>query len=121
MKKIQEKGKNVFFTFIFNNSYEENKKSGKALHPYFNTQFVASDDDLGAATVKLYLCTHDGQGEGFLGSATDYVKNDKKAKDTLKKLLDSKHSVQVLVESIQVGSGDSDKIFRIIGSYEASK
>lgn len=76
---------------------------------------------MGAATVKLYLSSYDGNGDGFLGSAAEYVKNDKKGKETLKKLLDQKHSAQVLVESIQVGSGDGDKVFRIIGTYEVSK
>ena len=105
------------------NFYDESKKQshekpGKGTVPYFNLQFVATDDEYGSATVKLYLCSYDGQGDGFLGSANDCSKNDKKAKDILKKITDQKHSVQVLVESVQAGVSSGDKIFRIIGTYE---
>lgn len=99
-------------------NFEENKKGAKNLVPYFNTQFVASDEEFSSSTIKLYLSTFDGQGEGFLGTASDFLKSDKKSKDIIKKLSDHKHSAHILVESIQVGPNYADKIFRIVGHYE---
>lgn len=99
-------------------SHKEPRKGGKALLPYFNGQLVVTDDDFGAATMKLYISSYDGNGDGFFGSAHECSKNDKKSKDVLKKLVDQKHLIEVLVESIKVGEGGSDKIFRIIGDYE---
>lgn len=84
-------------------------------------QFIVTDDNFGAASIKLFLCTHDGKGDGFLGSAIECSKNDKKAKDILKKITDHKSSVEVLVESVQVGKDSGDKLFRIIGTYDQSK
>ncbi len=84
-------------------------------------QFIATDDNFGAASIKLYLCSHDGNGEGFLGSALEYTKSDKKAKEVLKRITDQKNSVEVLVQSIQAGKDSGDKIFRIIGTYEQTK
>jgi len=97
------------------------EKKGKANSPYFNAQFIATDDEYGAATVKLYLCSYDRSGEGFLGSAAEASKNDKKSKDILKRITDQKHSVQVLVESFQPGTSSVDRVFRIVGSYEVLK
>jgi hypothetical protein len=99
-----------------NKSFEENKK-GKNLTPYFNASFIATDEEFGSSSIKLYLSSYDGNGEGFLGSALDVSKNDKKAKETLKKLIDHKNSVKVLVEAVQSGTNYGDKIFRIIGTY----
>ena len=84
-------------------------------------QFIATDDNFGAASIKLYLCSHDGNGEGFLGTASEYSKSDKKAKEILKRISDHKSSVEVLVESVQAGKDSGDKIFRIIGTYEQTK
>lgn len=84
-------------------------------------QFIATDDNFGAASIKLYLCSHDGSGEGFLGTASEYSKSDKKAKEILKKITEHKNSVEVLVESIQAGKDSGDKLFRIVGTYEQTK
>ena len=111
------KGKLIHIIF----SFEDNKKGGKNLVPYFNIQFVATDEDFGTASVKLYLCSHDGNGEGFLGSASECSKSDKKARDVLKKITDQRNSIQVLVESVQTGTNPGDKIFRIMGHYEQLK
>jgi len=100
-------------------TFDEQKKSGKMLTPYFNLQLVCTDEEYGAATVKLYLCSYDGQGDGFLGNAAD--KNEKKSKDLLKKLTDQKYCIQVQVEAIQQGTNSCDKIFRVIGNYETFK
>lgn len=110
---MRKKRKGTFYFYI---SYDDSKKTSKST-PYFNMQFVATDDEMGAATVKLYLCSYDEEGEGFLGSAVECSKNDKKAKDTLKKLVDGKHNVHVLVESINSGAESGDKVFRIVGKY----
>ena len=65
-------------------SFDDQKKGGKSLTPYFNMTFLATDDEHGAAMIKLYLCSYDGEGEGFLGSASEADKNDKKMKDEKK-------------------------------------
>lgn len=103
-----------------NKTFDDAKKAGKNAAPYFNTHFLVTDEEFGSSTIKLYLCSYDGNGEGFLGSAADFAKSDKKGKDILKKLLDQKHSANVLVEAIQVGSNYGDKVFRIVGSYESA-
>ena len=100
-----------------NKSFDENKKGNKNLTPYFNTSFVATDEEFGSSSIKLYLSSYDGNGEGFLGSALEVSKNDKKAKEILKKITDQKNSVKVLVEAIQSGTNYGDKIFRIVGTY----
>lgn len=99
-----------------NKSYEDSKKAKGT--PYFNVQLMVSDEEFGSSTLKLYLCSYDGNGEGLLGSAADCAKNDKKARELLKKLADQKNYMQVLVEAVQTGPEASDKIFRIIGKYE---
>lgn len=101
-------------------STKKSHETNKGGVPYFNMQFVATDDDFGASTIKLYLSSHDGQGEGFLGSAADASKNDKKAREMLRRLTDQRTSVQVLVESVQSGPNSSDKIFRIVGTYTSA-
>ena len=98
---------------------EDNKKGGKNAQPYFNAQFIFSDEEFGSSTLKLYLSTFDGKGEGFLGSAADYLKNDKKVKDLVKKMSDQNNYCQVLVEAIQAGTEVGDKIYRIIGKYNS--
>ena len=100
-------------------NFEDAKKSGKNSKAYYNVQFVISDEEFGSSTLKLYLTTHDGQGEGFLGfSASEYTKNEKKVKDLIKKMEDQSNYCQVLVEAIQVGTEIGDKIYRIIGKYK---
>ena len=96
--------------------YDEPKKNGSK--PYFNIQFICTDDEFGAATLKLYLCSHDGEGEGFLGSSSETHKNPKKAKDLLNKISDQKSSIEVLVQAVSIGPSGGDKIFRIVGKYK---
>lgn len=105
---------------------DPNKKCcGKSTTSYFNMQFVVYDEDFSAVQAKLFLCNFDGEGDNFLGlTPQEYLKgganSDKKIKNLLTKLTDTKNACSILVESVPVGEGQ-DRIFRIVGNYEVAK
>lgn len=105
-----------YFDSNANKNYDDQKKAGKNSNAYFNTYVLVVDDENSSSAMKLYLSTFDGEGEGLFGNIKDYLSKESKAFDGLKKFLDKKNSVELLVEAVKVGESD-ERIYRIIGNY----
>lgn len=89
---------------------------------YYNVTLICRENPYANKMITLHISSYDDAGESFFGSApVDLYRNSsefQKMGELYKKLTDKDCYVSVIVEAIPTGNGDSDRVYRIIGSYQ---